>query len=57
METKIKRPRYTKNEDATIIDCIKRNPQNLMEAFRKAERLLDNREFRSIKNKIGRAHV
>ena len=51
METKIKKPRFTKDEDATIIDCVKRNPQNLREAFRKAERLLDNRDFCSIKNR------
>lgn len=42
---------YTNEEDKVIIDCVKRNPQNLLEAFRKAERLLENRSLVSIANR------
>lgn len=40
--------RYTNGEDEVIINCVKRNPQNLTEAFKKAERLLETRSFNSI---------
>lgn len=43
--------RYTNEEDKVIIDCVKRNPQNLTEAFKKAERLLENRTFTSVMNR------
>lgn len=42
---------YTNEEDKVIIDCVKRNPQNLTEAFKKAERLLETRSFNSISNR------
>lgn len=42
---------YTNEEDKVIIDCVKRNPQNLLEAFRKAERLLENRSLYSIQQR------
>ena len=40
---------YTLEEDNVILDCIKRHPQNLREAFAKASRILENRSEMSIK--------
>lgn len=42
---------YTNEEDRVIIDCVKRNPQNLTEAFKKAERILEDRTFVSVMNR------
>ena len=42
---------YTNEEDKVIIDCVKRNPQNLTESFKKDERLLETRSFNSISNR------
>lgn len=51
MEKVKKSQRYTNEEDKVIIDCVKRNPQNLTEAFKKAERILEGRTFISVMNR------
>ncbi len=40
---------YTPEEDKVIINCVKRNPQNLREAFTKASRILETRSEISVK--------
>jgi hypothetical protein len=40
---------YSPEEDRVIIDCVKRNPQNLREAFSKASRILETRSENSVK--------
>ena len=40
---------YTPEEDKVIIDCVKRNPQNLREAFAKASRILETRSEMGVK--------
>lgn len=40
---------YTPEEDKVILDCVKRHPQNLREAFAKASRILETRSEMGVK--------